>query len=56
MNFYISDLYIGHKNVLNFDNRPFQTIEEHDSSIVRNWCNKVTNKDTVYILGDISLC
>ena len=54
MNYYISDLHIGHKNVLKFDNRPFQTIEEHDSAIVRNWCNKVTGKDTVYLLGDIS--
>lgn len=23
MNFYISDLHIGHENVIRFDNRPF---------------------------------
>ena len=56
MNYYIADLHLGHKNVLAFDKRPFNTIEEHDSTIVRNWCDKVTNEDTVYLLGDISWC
>lgn len=54
MDYFISDLHLGHKNVLKFDNRPFQTIQEHDSTIARNWCDKVSNEDTVYLLGDIS--
>ena len=52
MNRYISDLHLGHANVIKFDNRPFKNLEEMHERIITNW-NKVTNKnDTVYILGD----
>lgn len=49
---YIADAHIGHKNIINFDHRPFFNIEEMEKSIISNW-NNVTNKnDTTYILGD----
>ena len=54
MNYFISDLHLGHKNVLKFDNRPFINIEEHDKTIIDNWNNKVNDNDDVYVLGDIS--
>ena len=57
MNYYISDLHLNHKNVTaegrNFDNRPFQTIKEMHEVIKNNWNSRVTNADTVYLLGDI---
>lgn len=31
--FYISDLHLGHKNILAFDNRPFFSLEEMILSI-----------------------
>ena len=37
MNYYISDLHIGHTNALAFDARPFKTIEENDETIKNNW-------------------
>ena len=52
MNFYISDLHLGHANVIKFDNRPFKNLEEMHNTIITNWNNTVTNEDTVYILGD----
>ena len=52
--FFISDLHLGHKNVLAFDNRPFASIEDHDREIIRRWNKTVGNSDDVYILGDIS--
>lgn len=59
MNYYISDLHLFHKNVTsegkNFDDRPFATIEEMHTVIKNKWNNKVTNEDTVYILGDVSM-
>ena len=52
MNRYISDLHLGHTNVIKFDNRPFESLEEMHKTIITNW-NEVTNQnDTVYILGD----
>lgn len=54
MDYFISDLHIGHKNILSFDSRPFNYIEEQDAALVKNWNDRVTDEDTVYILGDIS--
>lgn len=53
-NYFISDLHFGHTNILRFDNRPFNTIEEHDATLIENWNNTVEIDDDVYILGDIS--
>lgn len=57
INYYISDLHLFHKNVLKngrFKERPFETLEEMHKTIKRNWNNKVTNADHVYILGDVA--
>lgn len=54
-NYYISDLHLLHNNCLKFDNRPFSSMEEMMGYIKENWNYKITNADTVYILGDISL-
>ena len=53
-NFYISDLHFGHYNIIRYDNRPFRTVEEMDATLIQNWNKTVSNKDFVYILGDIS--
>lgn len=55
MNYYISDLHFLHENVLCFDNRPFDSIAQMQQTIVNNWNDKITNGDTVYILGDVSM-
>ena len=51
-NFYISDLHIGHENILRFENRPFADINEMNNKIIENWNSRVCDGDTVYILGD----
>lgn len=53
MKFYISDLHIGHKNILKFDNRPFTSLEEMEKTIINNWNGVVKKNDEVYILGDM---
>jgi len=53
MIFYTSDLHIGHTNALIFDNRLFLNIDEMAEAIIDKWNNKVTDNDTVYILGDV---
>ena len=32
-NFYISDLHIGHENILRFDNRPFADVNEMNKDV-----------------------
>lgn len=52
MNYYISDMHLGHKNVLKFDVRPFQSVEEMNETLIVNWNRKVTDADDIWILGD----
>ena len=51
--FFTSDLHFGHENVIRFDNRPFKTVEEIDSELIRRWNAKVAPGDLVYVLGDL---
>ena len=59
MNYYISDMHFFHKNVTkegnNFDNRPFNLLAEMHQYMKEKWNSKITNGDTVYILGDIAM-
>ena len=59
MKYYISDMHFFHKNVTkegnNFDNRPFNSLAEMHQHMKEKWNSKITNGDTVYILGDIAM-
>lgn len=52
--FCISDLHIGHKNVIRHDGRPFEDLEAMHTAIIENWNNAVSENDDVYILGDFA--
>ena len=56
MNYYISDMHLGHENVLKFDSRPFESVEEMNETLIANWNAKVTDEDDVWILGDFCYC
>lgn len=56
MNRYIADLHFGYKNILEFDRRPYSSIEEHDADIIQCWNSVVGKTDHTYILGDLSFC
>lgn len=53
MNYYISDMHFGHKNIISYDNRPFFTTKEMDDALIANWNNRINKNDNVYILGDM---
>ncbi len=53
-NYYAADFHIGHINSISFNNRPFNDIEEMEESIIKNWNNKVTEEDDIWILGDMA--
>lgn len=52
MNYYIADMHLGHKNVIQFDSRPFSNIEEMNDVLITKWNAKVAEDDDVWILGD----
>ncbi|MFA5296185.1 MAG: 2'-5' RNA ligase family protein [Methanoregulaceae archaeon] len=49
----IADLHLDHANIIRFCNRPFPDVESMNLELVENWNSVVTNKDTVYFLGDL---
>lgn len=50
--FFTSDLHFGHRNVINFCNRPFTDIKDMSEKLIENWNAVVTNNDIVFVLGD----
>lgn len=51
-NYYISDLHLGHYNIIRLCSRPFLSVEEMDETIINNWNKVVKDTDNVYIGGD----
>lgn len=53
--YFISDLHLGHKNILNFSpNRYGDTPYEHDEYQISQIYSTIGKKDVLYILGDVA--
>ncbi len=60
MNYYFADMHLFSKNQtcegrVNHDNRPFATVDEMHAYMFDHWNGKLTNGDTIHLLGDISM-
>lgn len=44
MNLYTGDLHFGHKNVIQFDHRPFSNVEEMDAFIMQCYTSSTMTK------------
>lgn len=51
-----SDLHFGHDKAFLYSPRGFNSIEEHDNAIIKNWNQIVQPDDIVWVLGDLMLC
>lgn len=52
-NFYIADTHFGHEKIIPMCNRPFKDIQDMHEQLIKKWNSKVSDEDTVYILGDV---
>lgn len=52
--FFIADTHFGHSEIMNYENRPFSSVEEMDNKIISNWNSVVSDNDKVFVLGDLS--
>lgn len=52
--FFSSDSHFGHKNIIDFCNRPFKDVEEMNETLINNWNNVVGENDIIYHLGDFA--
>jgi calcineurin-like phosphoesterase family protein len=53
--FFTADFHLFHHNVIRFDKRPFDNINEMHNAIVDGWNEVVGKDDIVIFLGDLSL-
>ena len=52
MIWFSADQHFSHANCIRFCHRPFQTADQMDAAMIRNWNEVVRPEDTVYIIGD----
>lgn len=51
--FWTSDFHLGMQSILEFENRPFKTIEKHDAALIRSCCQRAKADDTIIHVGDL---
>lgn len=54
--FVISDTHFYHKNIIRYCNRPFESIEEMNAALIKNWNETINDDDIVIFCGDFCFC
>lgn len=52
--FFTADTHYHHKNILDFEDRPYESLDEMNQGLIDVWNKNVSKVDTVYHLGDFS--
>jgi calcineurin-like phosphoesterase family protein len=51
---FASDYHFCHANVIKYDGRPFNNVDEMNEILINNWNEVVGDNDVVFYLGDLS--
>lgn len=52
--FFIGDTHFGHSQIIDYEKRPFESVEEMDKELINRWNAVVEDEDTVFMIGDFS--
>ena len=52
---FTADLHLGHRNIIDYCNRPFHDVEAMNDALIKNWNETVATEDTVWVVGDFAL-
>lgn len=53
MVYFTSDLHLGHRGIIEMQQRPFSNVEEMNRCLLEHYNSVVQTNDTVYLLGDL---
>lgn len=53
--FFVADPHFWHKNIIKYENRPFNSTEHMNEELIKRWNKVVSRSDKVYVLGDFAL-
>lgn len=53
--FVVSDLHLDHDNIIEYCDRPFESVAEMNERLVANWNETVAPGDLVVFLGDVTV-
>lgn len=51
---FTADTHYGHRNIIDYCNRPFSTTQEMNEAMITNWNSVVRPNDDIYHLGDFA--
>ena len=52
---FTADLHLGHRNIIDYCNRPFRDVEAMNNALIENWNESIAAEDTVWVVGDFAL-